>query len=123
MPRHLIRRSPGEEEYLFWSTVVDAPVTNVMSRETAKAQIIYSYHWPNAEQAAELAEHLIQEADEKGCTGDRSFDYHHRTFWWRENAPTELGKPCEIEDEPGLFIGRNVSREELFEYLKAEKYG
>jgi len=118
MPTYIIRRSPEREEYLLWSTVVDAPTSRVLTRQEA-LDYASAVGGIDEDLAAEQGRRRIQRVDEQGSTeqGHPYYGYGQETFWWRERAPEDVGRPFEIEDQPGLFIGRELTRDELFDVM------
>ena len=118
MPTYIIRRSPVHDEYLLWSTVVDAPTSRVLTRQEA-LDYASAVGGIDEDLAAEHGRRRIKRADEQGSSEQGRVYYGYRTekFWWREDAPEDFGRPYEPEDEPGLFIGRVLTRDELFDAM------
>lgn len=123
MPTYILRRSPGRAEYLLWSTVVDAPVSEVMTRFEAM-QCAADIPGVDRDLAWEQAERRIMRTDVQGSS-ERTPHYGYRAdhFWWRENAPEEFGEPYEVEDDPGEFVGRVGTRDALFDLLLRSRHG
>ena len=121
MPTYILRRSPDVEEYLLWSTVVDAPVSGVMTRD----EVLDWAAWGvpvDRDLAVEHARRRVARADEFGTSeqGTPLHGYPLERFWWREDAPETFGQPYEAEDAPGVFVGRWGTRDELFDACRDE---
>lgn len=78
MPRCVIKPHPDKNEYVIWSTVVDAPVSEILTREEA----VQAY--PGGEES-------VARADETGA----SWADWRNTFW----GTTELIREISVGDE------------------------
>lgn len=65
MPRYLLKPNPNRDEYVYWSTIVDAPVTGVMSRDEMKGYLLHGQGLTPPHTDVEAEERLAR-TDEKG---------------------------------------------------------
>ena len=61
----------GEEQYLIWSTIVDAPTTDLMTRDEIRAEWLFRYGTHNN---IDLTEGWITKADKFGCSSGESIE-------------------------------------------------
>lgn len=120
MPSFIVRRSPEREEYIVWSTVVDAPTYGVMGHDQALEYAMKQMQGVDTDLAQEQARRWLEHTDKHGSSAPARgyFWYDEDHFWWREHAPENYGEPYEAEDEPGTFIGRVLTRDEVFDACK-----
>ena len=73
MPRFMVQAGP--DEFFWWSTIVDAPVTYVMTAEEARADFLFEYgrraehDWPRVLERAK--QHVLAEIVRGNRAGDK----------------------------------------------------
>lgn len=93
MPSYIVKRAPGVDQYLVYSTVTDSPLTMPMSREDMKKYLVATATCRRC--AEDESEERLARAD---LHGSSAFDAHNG--WWDKSR--------------FLVLGQMVSREELF---------
>lgn len=118
MPSYVIKRSPGRDEYLYFSTVVDHPTTYVMSRPEMR-EFLLSEHRSDSDPVA-LAVARLRRADANGTSA-----------MWPHGGPRAVGgwddgvflvTNCELLDaeQPSDDSWHELTREELFSHMERE---
>lgn len=65
MPRYLLKPNTDRDEYVYWSTIVDCPVTGVMTREEMKGHLLRGKGLTQPHTDTEAEERLAR-TDENG---------------------------------------------------------
>jgi len=113
MPSYIIKRSPDHDEYLIWSTIVDAPTTTVGNREEVLE--LLAWRFPGDDSEARL-----ERADRQGSSAySGQYGFEHDHFIWREDAPENYGRLDYFEDGE-VAMGKILTREEVFLAAKEE---